>query len=179
MRLFYALTFHQSDKETFARIRDEFKVHTPRGSYMSTDNFHLTLLFLGDVKEEHMTSYLTTLSSLATDAIAVNVNRLGVFKKKNKHILWLGIEDNDRIHDLHNQLMDKLSDDHDLHTHGTFTPHITIARNLRVEEPMATIKELNVDVRGIALMESVRVNDVLCYRPIKEYLLRQKSLDIV
>ena len=165
MRIFYALNFDTDDKQKMSYYRDLLKDNCDKGSFVDTDNFHLTLEYIGEV--EDVEDYIGVLDSIDLLSLTITICKLATFDKKNKKIFWLGINENQKLNaivqDVRLHLSKKLKTEF-----GTFTPHITLARNVVGDEFTLDVEEFEIKVKSVALFESKRVDGVLVYEPLKE-----------
>ena len=56
MRLFIACQFSREAQQEIERVRDELRRHAEKGNFTRSENFHLTLAFLGEIGEEKIDS---------------------------------------------------------------------------------------------------------------------------
>lgn len=168
MRIFYALEFSIEDKERISYYRDLLEPQVEKGSFVSINNFHMTLEYIGEVS--NVDDYKAVLEYLPKDEVSLNITKLGSFQKKNKRVYWLGIDDNNNLTELVDKLRVELSKNLKKNF-GNYTPHITMARNVVGEDVMINVEEFTINVKSIALFESKRVDGILVYEPIKEKLL--------
>ena len=54
MRVFYAIKFSDYVKQALTDSLEEIKKHTVRGSFTAKDNFHITLLFVGECSPDKL-----------------------------------------------------------------------------------------------------------------------------
>ena len=59
MRLFIAVNFSEEIKDELFHISDKLKRFSERGSFSLKDNIHLTVIFLGEVKNSKTKKILT------------------------------------------------------------------------------------------------------------------------
>ena len=52
MRLFLGLPFEEGAKDRFAQAQGELKKLAEKGNFTTRENFHLTLVFLGEVEPD-------------------------------------------------------------------------------------------------------------------------------
>jgi len=173
MKIFYAITFTDKTKHDLSLYRDQLSNHALKGRFTSKENFHLTLEFIGDVKQADLHIYEEILEHLSNDYFSLSVNHVGEFPKKNKSVLWLGLEDNKELIRLQKNLR-KLLEVYELPCEKRkYHPHITLGRQviLDIKTDDFMIPPLNLQLDSLALMHSHRVKDVLTYEPIYEIKL--------
>lgn len=175
MRVFYALTFKKEDKDRIAVYRDQVANISDKGRFILTDNIHLTLEFIGNIRSDELKFYEEALDGIPIEPLELTINRLGKFKKKNKDIIWLGLEKNDDLMDLQKNLIKHLEELGHESERGKYRPHITLGRQVIIGDNLNSIyiEPLRVKAHSVALMESKRVNDVLVYEVLDEVILDQ------
>ena len=117
-------------------LPEEIKVHLKTlctgldgAKWVSHQQMHLTLHFIGDADETQQTDIQTGLATIRTTPFKMGLTGVGQFPSKGKpRVLWVGIEAEAGLKDLHKQVEHIINtigfppDDHD------FSPHITLAR---------------------------------------------------
>ena len=170
MRVFFAIELEDDMKEYLFGIQDDIRQHCWAGNFTLRENFHLTLRFIGDQDQSQTEQLLKALKETAANMKAFELifNKLGKFDKGNRKILWVGIEKNIELVKLYNHLESALVKRGYVKEERGFSPHITLAREVRLDsfEEMADkylVDNLAIRVKSISLMESTRINDKLCY----------------
>lgn len=163
MRVFYALTFNKEAKLNMLEYRNDFANNSIEGAFVNPNNFHLTLEFIGEVNEKELnllTNLLYEFKNYPKDLI---VSYIGSFKRKNKEVVWLGIEDNNELMMLQKQLRKLLINNNFNIENRNYKPHITIGRQVLRADPRedVIIQPLKLPIHSMALMESKRVSDKL------------------
>lgn len=175
MRLFYAIEFENDVKEYIKRFQDTIKNNSLRGNFSHKENFHLTLKFIGEVEEEKLTEIKNSLDRAVNkiEPFAIKFERLGVFTKADKKIVWIGIINEDELlNSLYDSLEAALSDKGFPKESKGYSPHITLSRETvfkaGFEEQLKRIKidPMEIKINKVSLMESTRVNGKLTYRAI-------------
>jgi 2'-5' RNA ligase len=170
MRVFYAITFKQESKEKLAIYRDQLIHHTLNGKFITTNNFHLTLAFIGDIDQSKLSIYKNIIDDLPLSRPSLSVTHVGTFPKKNRAILWLGINENLLLDQLVSNLR-LLIDNYNLpNEQRKYQAHITIGRQVLLPHSFENYKlpTFNLSLSSVALMHSHRFNDHLIYEPIYE-----------
>lgn len=173
MRIFYAITLSDKTKMKMAHYRDELCKYTTKGRFTSTENFHLTLEFIGEVKQSDLPMYEEILDHLYVDNLNMTIDHIGLFKKKKGDVLWLGLKKNPELTRLQNNLK-MLLETYEVSVEARkYHPHITLGRqvNLSITASDYVFPPMELEAKSIALMISHRVNDKLLYEPIYERAL--------
>ncbi|MBI9014233.1 MAG: RNA 2',3'-cyclic phosphodiesterase [Clostridiales bacterium] len=168
MRVFYAITFKRESKEKLALYRDTLINHTLKGKFIETDNLHLTLEFIGDIKISDLHIYENILDELPLSKPVLKVVHAGTFPKKNRAILWLGLEKNVILNQLVENLHLLMSTYDIEYDKRKYQAHITIGRQVLLSQSLEEfiLPPLILEVESVALMHSHRVHDRLTYEPI-------------
>jgi 2'-5' RNA ligase len=101
----------------------------PGARWVSEENLHLTLNFIGEVPESSFDDIGAALSGVGVPVFELVVKGMGHFERSRKPImLWAGVEPNPQLTHLHDRIVSSLrrvgvkGDGHQ------FLPHITLAR---------------------------------------------------
>lgn len=131
MRLFIAINFPESLRERIvestAPLREEgFPVR-----WIDPEQLHLTLKFLGDVKEHRVDDVVEVMDAVGGDfqPFEVGFERVGAFPSlRSPNVIWLGVEATMEMravkHDLEHGLVDMGFE----RETRAFQPHVTLAR---------------------------------------------------
>jgi len=173
MRVFFAIEFEDEIKEYLFSIKEEVRQLSSGGNFTSKENFHLTLRFIGEQSQSQTEKLIAALHDTAANmpTFEVVLDKLGKFDKKNRKIIWIGLQKSEKLEVLYNQLESVLAKIGYMKEDREFSPHITVAREVRIDsfEELAnkkTVKNLAIKVKSISLMESKRVDNKLCYVPV-------------
>ncbi|SHJ76166.1 RNA 2',3'-cyclic phosphodiesterase [Paramaledivibacter caminithermalis] len=173
MRVFYAVTFHKETKERLFEYRNMVVKHSIKGRFTSLNNFHLTLEFIGKVNSKELSLLVDILYKLKHPPKQLIISHIGSFKRKNKEIIWLGIDKNWELIRLQKELRNLLMKNEFEIDNRSYRPHITIGRQIVRKDSIKEIivNPIQVPIRSIALMESKRVGEKLVYEPLKEIII--------
>lgn len=101
------------------------------------------------------------------------IDKLGSFPKKNRHIVWAGLQGKmDTLHCLYTKMEASLSEQGFSKEEREYNPHITLGRNIQLDQSIEELNEriqirpLEFTVNRLSLMESVNINGRLVYRPV-------------
>ncbi len=173
MRVFYAVTFDSDIKNRLFKYRKLIEKNSIKGKFTDIDNFHLTLEFIGEVNKNKLDELISILYELKSRPEKIITSHVGSFKRKNKEIIWIGIETNKRLLELQRELKKLLIQNRYEIDNRKYRPHITMGRQIVRACTMddIIIEPIEIPIRSIALMESKRENDKLVYKPIKEIMI--------
>ncbi len=168
MRIFIALLFEDEKKDIIYDILQEIKLITKSGNFTNYKNLHLTILYLGDTTPEMLERIKEKLTGIDISKFNYETNRIKHFKKSNeKKIVYLGVEKKDILINLYNLIVKKLNDLDYNFPFNKYTPHITLAREVRLKEGESTndiyCNSLTFNASKISIMESTKVDGKLAY----------------
>ncbi|MEX3073263.1 RNA 2',3'-cyclic phosphodiesterase [Vibrio alginolyticus] len=170
MRLFFALTFNDATKQDFARYQELVRSYGLEGHNTRTQNFHITLAFIGECTEKEKQTLINLLHQLKSECGSLRIHRLGSFRQKRSKLLWLGIEHNHALTQLKEELDTALLTQNFVVESRDFIPHITLFRHVsggsQVRDIHITPRQISV--YSIALMESSYRESKLVYQVLDE-----------
>jgi 2'-5' RNA ligase len=174
MRLFYAVKFNDNIKTALTENLGEIKKHTIKGSFTEKDNFHITLVFVGECEPDMLEDLKKVVDNTAANfngltakatPVKAYMSGLGTFARPGDELLWVGVktEPENILEKLNKTILEelnkcgiKIKDD------KKFSPHVTLARRVVFKD--ITSKDLhrikfepiNFAVKSVTLMESVQ-----------------------
>lgn len=175
MRVFIAIEFSDEAKTNIVDIRDRISEYSTAGNYTFKENLHLTIKFIGQIEKNNIKVIQDVMKNTAQSMkpFTFTLDSLGRFVRRRKSLIWLGTSDEiEELLILHRAL------DNGLSTHGfpkdkrSFTPHVTMGREINLTLPFNQLKEsitvepISIHVDSLTLMESTRVDGRLVYIPI-------------
>lgn len=125
IRLFVAIPLPETIKADLARLTGGL----PGARWSPPVNQHLTVRFIGEVDGVAYESIRRTLGAIERDPFPLTLSGVGFFPpRKTPRVLWAGVEDEPRLHELH-QAVDRALVQAGLEPERRkFSPHITLAR---------------------------------------------------
>jgi RNA 2',3'-cyclic 3'-phosphodiesterase len=184
LRTFIALDFPPEIIQRIEEIIAYFRTQTPKDAlkWVSTNNLHLTIKFLGEIPEEKLDQVKAILTDSLRNKSEFNIEIEGLGMYPNKHnprVVWLGINADDTLINLH-QILDSALQAVDIEREKrAFSPHLTIAR-VRRQTKRNTIKEIGeilsqfkvdslgkINVKEIVLYQSELTSKGPIYTPLK------------
>ena len=180
MRLYIAIDFEDNIKNYFDKITSDIKKHCLEGSFTEKNNFHLTIRFIGEADNLQITKIKEVIDRavLQISPFELLVNNLGIFKRKKTNILWIGIEQNAVLSELHKELSTLLKEFKIPFYDKLFMPHITLGRRVLFNEDseylnnLIQFERISIPVKEITLMASKEENGKLNGVPIYQIKLR-------
>lgn len=166
MRLFIAINFPDQIKRKILKQIEDLKSQFPQVSWVKSENLHLTLKFLGYVKEERLEEIKKGIETVSRDfkPFELTISKMGYFHRE-PFIIRLNINDSTTLNDLVERLEKEMGKLGFKRENRPYTPHITLGRGrkLKREEVVSIKKEIDESavffpikftVNKIALMES-------------------------
>ncbi|MCL1858551.1 MAG: RNA 2',3'-cyclic phosphodiesterase [Oscillospiraceae bacterium] len=190
MRLFYAVNFENNIKEALFENLKEIKKYTVRGNFTEKDNFHITLVFIGECEPDKLSDLKKVadniISKINPPQIKAVIDGLGTFKRPGDELLWVGLkinpEDIDIINKINKNIIGELAE-YNIKINDSnqkFKPHVTLARKIGFKrlQDIKYIKFKPVDllINSLTLMESVQIIETygerkytkIIYKPVYE-----------
>ncbi len=171
IRSFIAIELPQGLKTELAKLQTKLKVERPRIKWVSPDDIHLTLKFLGDIEP----AAVDRISQAMTEAVngiqpfELHVAELGVFPNPRQvQVVWVGLDGQlDVLDRLYRRLEDNMTKAGFPPEKRGFKPHLTLARVADEAMPeernkfgdFITANKTEIDypvkVSGLSLMKSL------------------------
>ena len=149
-------------------MKDEIYKRIPKFEgikYVSKENLHITIKFLGDVDDKEINEYKNILNSMNFNKIQAKLGGIGFFPSRNFiRVVWVGVEGN--FEDIIDSL--KLKD---------FIPHITVGRVKRKlnEEEIEKFEKIKFnkifEIKYLTIYKSILTQNGPIYDIIKRYEL--------
>ncbi|EPY2304781.1 RNA 2',3'-cyclic phosphodiesterase [Clostridium sporogenes] len=173
MRVFYAVTFQEETKEKLIEYKNLVSNNSVKGRFTNKNNFHLTLEFIGEVDEKKLSLLANILYKLQNPPKELITSHIGSFKRRDKDIIWLGIEENKELITLQRNLRNLLINNGFKIENRKYRPHITIGREIVTKDfiDKNIFSPIKIPIASIALMESKRFNGQLVYEPLEEIII--------
>lgn len=167
MRLFIAIPFSEEFREELLRVQREMKVNGVRGNFSRPENLHVTVAFLGEVKDP--APAMKALQSVPVPELRLTSGPLGNFGE----LLWIGLRKNSALEEYVAEVRHALDLAGVEYDRKKFRPHITLVRRadwpyqVLVEE-LAEVHRVRMTVDRVCLMKSERIDGKLTYTVVGE-----------
>ena len=167
MRLFIAIPFSEEFREELLRVQREMKVNGVRGNFSRPENLHVTVAFLGEVKDP--APAMKSLQSVPVPELRLTSGPLGNFGE----LLWIGLRKNSALEEYVAEVRRALDAYGVEYDRKKFRPHITLVRRadwpyqVLVEE-LAEVRRVRMTVDRVCLMKSERLDGKLTYTVVGE-----------
>ena len=135
MRLFVAIDLPDAIKDQL----DTLQTHLPTARWVQRQQMHLTLFFLGET--DRLADIQAALAGIETPPFELSLTGVGRFPKRRKQpprVLWVGIDAEPVLVQLHAQVTTALAKIGFASEDRPFSPHITLAR-LKTRDPLPEV----------------------------------------
>ncbi len=155
MRAFIAVEIQDGTiLDAIAKIQSDFKI---KATAVNKKNMHFTLLFLGEVSEDTVSSIKEALGTISFKRFDVEFTHVGAFPNpRSPRVIWIGVNDQSSRHliDLASQVEKKLAP-LGFRPDKPFKPHLTIFRvKNRIDDISGTIERFKkVDLGKYTMTE--------------------------
>ncbi|MFC1551023.1 RNA 2',3'-cyclic phosphodiesterase [Candidatus Latescibacterota bacterium] len=193
MRTFIAVEIPAEIKNKIGRYADSMRDSFQNVKWVSPENLHLTLKFLGEINEEDVDSLIECMNPVFSDfrSFDLMLEHTGCFpSNKNPRVIWIGSDGGaDNLLDIFQEL------EHCLETVGIdrdermFSPHLTIGRVKRSHGKHGSHTTITGDipefepatfrVNSIALIKSTLTPQGPIYEKLYEGKLKEAQYGIV
>jgi len=146
-RLFVAIELPETVKDRLARLQ----IGLPGARWVSYDNLHLTLRFIGEVDSVQADDIYAALGRVHAAGFTIELCDLGLFPPRGMpHTLWVGVRRLPALEQLKGRIDGALIGAGIGPDDRKFLPHVTIARlhGVRAARLGALLGEIVVDARA-------------------------------
>lgn len=160
MRIFIAIRFTEAFKSSILDAQDGLKEYGVKGNYTQPENLHLTLAFIGET--ERVEEIKAAVDSVKFEPFVIRTGKMGCFNGRSRAV-WLGIEGEDKVKAIAQQLRRNLDQRGIDYAKGKFCPHITLVRQPSEMPLDIDVESESMTVSKIYVMKSERINGRLVY----------------
>lgn len=179
MRLFIGIRIPENLKEKIEEVEKELRKKVKEARVVKKENLHMTLKFLGEVKEEKIEGIDKKLKEVAKkfSGFEVSAGKIGNFPEgKKMRVLWVGVESDGNLKKLNSEIEKELVEV-GFPEEKRFKEHITIARfkstpDLKFVERLKERYNYNLgqfEVKSFFLIKSNLTSEGPIYTDLKEY----------
>jgi len=170
-RLFFALVPDQKTTKAFNRAVLELK-HTKNEKVVEEEKLHLTLRYIGSIKEEVMNSLLNSVNKLKKATFALHISEQEFWIKPEITVLVP-----DMIPDALSDLVEELENiciDNGLPKEcRKFKPHITVIKHSERHGMNKTFAKISWKVSNFVLLSSEVIDEKIRYTEIARWYLQE------
>lgn len=166
LRCFIAIEIPEPVKKNISEFIDILRKYNADIRWITPENLHLTLKFLGSTPEVLLPKIRESLINivLSHEPFYIKIYTTGVFpNRRHPRVIWIGVEDSGILKKLKKDIDDSLVLLGYLKEDKEFTPHLTLGRVRSQKRIADLVKELDnfrekdfgsVNVESIKLMKS-------------------------
>ena len=180
MRVFVALELPQKTKDNLERSSRQFQELSSGGNFVSKDNFHITLHFLGNVAPSDLI-YIQSAMDSVKDLPAPELAITQFAMLRASDIVCAKLRQNAELVTLHDKLGERLETNGFEVEHRAYRPHVTLIRKKSFTLPFSEVTK-NVDVynmpfvaANVVLYESVFDDNGVTYRELYKIVLHSSN----
>ncbi len=183
-RLFLAIAAKNGLETVAHQVVKKLKMHADQKQievrWVHIDNYHVTLVFLGNTPEEKIHEIETITGSIAKNfaPFSLKISNIGAFPDEfSSRTLWFGVQNSKALRYLQEQLAAELKHISYKSDIQDYTPHLTIARlrnphrTTDMMSPFVRKKFAKIEIHEIILFESLGSAPFQVYKPIKVFKL--------
>jgi 2'-5' RNA ligase len=172
MRLFFAVTFDENVRRRLTGLQDALRAQAVRGNFTLPENLHLTLAFIGEVTPARAAPLFEIAGACRLTPFQMRIRGIGSFRREGGSLVWAGIEDSGSLTKVVERLTGQLAAAGFRLEERKFTPHLTLAREVRFREGFdlrafsESVAPIDTEVVKVSLMKSERLQGRLVYTEI-------------
>jgi 2'-5' RNA ligase len=164
-RLFLAIWPEEEQVEQLFALQGEY---TAWGRQVIPENFHITLLFLGQVEDEAMQCLIQNVSSITFEPFRISLDQLGYFDKTK--IFWVGPKETpSELESMFKKLRNCAIRCGFSQLTKRYVPHVTLLRKADVPVSDPNFKPIEWLVRDFHLVESQMDREGAHYATIQSF----------
>jgi len=166
MRIFIALELPKSVREKLGQLQQKLKGTEDRIRWVNPSLIHLTMKFLGEVRERNLEKVVQIAGNVAGrfSLFKMKIGKIGVFPSfSSARVIWVGIEEGkDKLETLAAELEEELSQEGFSRNSRKWTSHLTLGR-----------------VKALKEREKLKALILQCYEEVEGTEIKVKSLSII
>lgn len=186
IRCFIAIELPDSIQEIFEEIQTTLRSRISHASWTKLGNFHLTLKFLGDVKQNRISEIGNTIEYISKkyEPFPLNFGGIGAFPNiPRPRVLWIGLKQGTLTTTELGQEINTEMIHLGFKNESRFHPHVTLARIRNpvnfsgfkdLFEKYDTLQNSKLTVNEIVLVKSKLHPSGAVYTPIKKFQLSRR-----
>ena len=164
MRLFAAVQLSDELKRAVTGTLHEMKTAGVKGNYMPTQNLHLTLAYIGEIKDS--AAVVEALQKVSFKPFRLSISEMGTFED----ILWVGMKGNQGLNGLAKDVRAALDNAGIAYQKDKFIPHITIIRKAAGRWQQVSAPKGEMMVKKFSLMKSEQKNGKTVYTEVASFV---------
>lgn len=185
VRSFIAIELPEDLKHGIFAATEKLRALNSDVKWVSLENLHLTVKFLGDTAEEMLENISKRLLSISERHAPFLLNFIGAgsFPDMRKpRVIWIGISESREFMNLHNDIENAMTEFGFQKDNRRFSLHLTIGRVRSLKNVSTVMKEFStleqmdfgkIEVKNIALMKSDLRPNGSVYTSLQEISFRR------
>jgi len=167
-RLFVGVKIKPASQLNSAYQKLQSKLKDDRIKWVESDNFHLTLKFLGETNEQLLPEIFSELENMLTNFNSFKINIKGIgrfYRKKHSKVIWFGIDDpQNQLYLIAEKLNKNLKPFGFKPEQKTFKAHLTVGRVKYIQNEHV----LNdfIDTYSNHVFQEIIVDEVILYERV-------------
>lgn len=163
MRLFIAIELDDAGKEFVTHLQRDLARVSSSANLTARQNLHVTLAFLGETDEARLPQVCASMDRVHASAFCLSIARVGCFSRQGADLWWVGVDGGSALHAIRTNLAHELQESGLWFDPKPFTPHLTIAREVRLKEErqrsvlMSMTQHREMEVTSLSLMLSSHI----------------------
>jgi 2'-5' RNA ligase len=172
LRTFIAVDFPIEIKEKIIEITAYFQSKLPPAQikWVEPDHMHLTLKFMGETPHDKLVQIKQSIHQVISvfPSFEIEIKALGMYPNNQRpRVIWLGINAENYLILLHNQLDQALKGEGIKSDRRPFSPHLTIGRVRRNADQESVIQIGRILSQfKIASLGSIKIDEILYYQSV-------------
>ena len=192
MKLFIAVNFDKETKQRIEEVKEKLKNEASGGKFSLQENFHLTLVFLGETAEERLPEINDAMEQAVYPegsrfhSFDLSFSNVHFFKRSGKELWYLGIEEKNHageklLKELQSRIASELRSRNFLIDKRPYNAHITLGREIKNGPWPFKTESITIKVSRISLMLSEQVRrpdrkNTLVYTELSGYNLARENI---
>ena len=136
VRTFVAIELSKEIRDRLQETQEEVRKCNAHLTFVRPDYIHVTLKFLGEVREEDLPRVINALKNVLFKPFTINATTVIVDNPRRPHTVWCKIEDSGESETLFRNIEDVLEPLGFTRETRKFTPHATVARVRRPDQSL-------------------------------------------
>jgi len=162
MRIFIAIDLPQEIKNKIDQIQSDFKKCDLAFKWVKPENIHLTLKFLGEIKQDRLDEIKKTIIEVSQNfkAFQANLSEFGFFPNERRpRVFFIATSEQDLLKSIAQKLEEGL-EKIGFEAEGRFKSHITLAR---IKSPQ-NIDCLKQKIKEIKLVQNLPIKEIILFK---------------
>lgn len=174
MRLFIALELPGDVRQEIARSAAGLEKVWTAGRLIPPENYHLTLVFLGEVPEARLGDVIAAMEACSSPPLTLSAEAFGRFRRRDGDILWRQIRGGNALYALQRRLSRELERRGFPMEKREYSPHLTVARKVMLPDGLPVCRELAFTADAMTLFLSRTGREGADYTPLRRIEFRKE-----